>query len=149
MRKGRDRSATFWFLRGPLSWGEGRYLPVMSTEILYNGQCPVCSAEIAHYRRAADISGADLHFVDLNSAPLSDWGIDADQAARRLHARADGQIVSGLPAFVMLWQALPRWHWLARLVMLPGLRHVAGSLYDRVAAPILYRRHLARQKPRG
>lgn len=121
----------------------------MSTEILYNGQCPVCSAEIAQYRRAADAAGADLCFVDLNSTPLSEWGLDADQAARRLHARADGTIVSGLPAFMVVWQALPRWRWLARLVKLPGLRHVAGWLYDRIAAPLLYKRHLARQKRRS
>lgn len=118
------------------------------TEILYNGRCPICSAEIAHYRARAAATGADLSFIDLNTAPLDDWGISADQAMRRLHARHDGRILSGFPAFLLIWQALPRWRWLARMVALPGLRHAVGLLYDRVAAPILYRLHMRREAKR-
>lgn len=116
----------------------------MHTEILFNGRCPICSAEIAHYQRAAQATGAALHFTDLNTAPLDDWGISPDQAMRRLHARRDGQIVSGFPAFVLIWQALPRWRWLARLVLLPGLRQAVALVYDRIAAPLLYRLHRRR-----
>ena len=70
------------------------------TEILYNGRCPICSAEIAHYSARAAATGADLQFTDLNTAPLQDWGISADQAIRRLHARHGGQVLSGFPAFM-------------------------------------------------
>ena len=77
----------------------------MITEILYNGRCPICSAEIAHYRARAAATEADLRFTDLNTAPLADWGISADQATRRLHARHDGRIVSGFAAFLLIWQA--------------------------------------------
>lgn len=119
------------------------------TEILYNGRCPICSAEIAHYRARAQASGADLRFTDLNTALLDGWGISADQAMRRLHARHEGHILSGFPAFLLIWQALPRWRWLAKLVALPGLRHAVGLVYDRVAAPILYRLHLRREARRA
>ncbi|SUZ31663.1 hypothetical protein ROE7235_01413 [Roseibaca ekhonensis] len=119
------------------------------TEILYNGRCPICSAEIAHYRARAAASGADLSFTDLNTAPLDDWGISADQATRRLHARHKGQILSGFQAFLLIWQALPRWRWLAKLVALPGLRHAVGLVYDKLAAPLLYRLHLRREAKRA
>jgi len=115
------------------------------TEILYNGRCPICSAEIAHYSARAAATGADLQFTDLNTAPLQDWGISTDQAIRRLHARHDGEILSGFPAFLLIWQALPRWRWLAKLVALPGLRHAVGLVYDRLAAPLLYRLHMRRE----
>ena len=116
----------------------------MQTEILFNGRCPICSAEIAHYQRAALDTGAPLRFTDLNTAALDEWGISPDQAMRRLHARDGGQIVSGFPAFVLIWQALPRWRWLARLVMLPGLRQTVALVYDRIAAPLLYHLHRRR-----
>ena len=119
------------------------------TEILYNGRCPICSAEIDHYKARAAATGADLQFTDLNTAALDSWGISPDQATRRLHARRDGDILSGFDAFLLIWQALPRWRWLARVVALPGLRHVVALVYDRVAAPILYRLHLRREGRRA
>jgi predicted DCC family thiol-disulfide oxidoreductase YuxK len=118
-------------------------------EILYNGRCPICSAEIAQYDRAAQKAGAPLRFTDLHSAELASWGLSADQATRRLHARADGQIISGFPAFLILWEHLPRLKWLARLLALPGLRHLAELGYNRLAAPVLYQLHLRRMAKGG
>lgn len=117
----------------------------MKTEILYNGACPICTTEIAQYRKAAAQCDLDLAFRDLNDTDLDDWGLDAEQAARRLHLRRDGQIVSGLAAFVILWQDLPRWRWLARVIALPGIRQIAGLAYDHAAAPLVYRMHKRRQ----
>lgn len=116
------------------------------TRILYNDRCPICRAEIAHYRKRAETAGAPLVFEDLNHADLGGWGLTPDQAKRRLHATLpDGQIVSGLPAFAAIWAALPGMGWLARVAMAPGLRQLADLLYNRVAAPWLYRRQLRRE----
>jgi len=116
------------------------------TRILYNDRCPICRAEIAHYRARAEATGAALLFEDLNTADLGGWQLTADQAKRRMHAALpDGRIVSGIPAFAAIWAALPRMGWLARLVMLPGVRHLADLAYNRLAAPWLYRRQLRRE----
>lgn len=72
-------------------------------EILYNGRCPICSAEIAQYRRQAEHAHAPVLFIDLHDATLAYWGLNADQATRRFHARKDGQIISGFPAFRHFW----------------------------------------------
>ncbi len=56
------------------------------TRILYNDRCPICRAEIAHYRRRVDASGAPLVFEDLNTADLQGWHLTEDQAKRRMHA---------------------------------------------------------------
>lgn len=122
----------------------------MTKEVLYNGQCPICSAEIAHYRAQAEAVGADLRFTDLNAADLSDWGLDADAAARRLYVRdAAGRQVTGLAAFIALWQDLPRLRWLARLARLPVLRVIANWAYDGLAAPFLFWMHKRRQRRAG
>jgi len=115
------------------------------TEVLYNARCPVCRAEIDHYRGYAEARGLPVTFLDLNSRDLADWGLDAEAAARRLHVRAGGHILSGVDAFLALWRALPRYRWIARIVALPGLRHAAHLVYERVLAPRLYARHVARK----
>lgn len=117
------------------------------TDVLYNAACPVCSREIDHYARLSAAQALPLRYDDLNDADkLQTWGVSADDAAKRLHVRKDGQIYVGLPAFIALWQSLPRYQWLARLVSLPGLYRLAHWTYEGVLAPLLYRRHLKRQK---
>jgi predicted DCC family thiol-disulfide oxidoreductase YuxK len=117
-----------------------------ATRILYNDRCPICRAEIAHYRRRAEAAAAPLVFEDLNRADLGDWQLTPDQAKRRMHAALpDGRIVSGVPAFAAIWTVLPGMGWLARIAMAPGLRKVADLLYNRVAAPWLYHRQRRRE----
>lgn len=121
---------------------ESNETPAVS--VLYNADCPVCRAEIEHYQAYAEARDLPLAFHDLNSRALDEWGIDADAAARRLHVRQNGRLLSGVDAFLALWRALPRYRWIARIVALPGLRQAAHVVYERVLAPRLYARHLAR-----
>ena len=126
-----------------------RYLWPMTqpdTRVLYNHDCPVCRAEITHYADYAGREGLAIGFDDLNRVDLGLWGVTADQAARRLHVVHEGRVLSGLPAFITLWQQMPRYRWLARIVALPGIRQAATLVYDHVLAPLLYRSHLRRQR---
>ncbi len=88
--------------------------------IYYDGACPLCSMEIAHYKRQ---EGAEkLNFVD--AAQTADLGDDLsrDAALRRFHVRDQGgQLVSGAAGFTRIWAILPRWRWAARLARLPGV----------------------------
>lgn len=124
------------------------YVWVMSkdTSVLYNGDCPVCSFEMTRYAAYSKETGLPIRFDDLNKVDLACYGIDADTAAQRLHVLHDGRVLSSIDAFVVLWQQMPRYRWLARLVTVPGLRQIADVLYDRVVAPIIYRRHVRRQQ---
>ena len=119
------------------------------TAVLYNGQCPVCLVEVDHYARYVGEAGLPIRFDDLNTDALHRWGIDADTAARSLFVQRDGVIVSGVPAFVLLWSQMPRYRLLARIVGLPGIRQMASAAYDHVFAPALYRRHRRRQGKRS
>lgn len=118
------------------------------TAVLFNADCPVCNFEISHYATYAARQGLPIRFDDLNSGALAAWGIDADTAARRLYVLHDGQLTSGIPAFLVLWAQMPRYRWLARVVGLPGVRQVASALYDHALAPLIYRWHLRRQRRR-
>jgi demethoxyubiquinone hydroxylase (CLK1/Coq7/Cat5 family) len=90
--------------------------------VYYDGACPVCSAEIATYRR---MPGAEqLRWVDAAACGPDDLGpgLQRQDALARMHMRrADGTLVRGAAAFVEIWSALPRWRWLARMARLPGV----------------------------
>ena len=117
--------------------------------VLYNAECPICSREIALYRREAEARGVPLRFETLTEGAPERLGLTRDEAARRLHVVRDGRLLSGLEAFRALWAALPRTAWLARLTGLPGLRGAAALLYDRAAAPLLHALHRRRERRRG
>ena len=114
------------------------------TQVLYNDTCPVCRFEIDSYRRLAEQRNLPIRFDRLVAAHV--WGLTSDQAAKRLHVSQNGQLRSGIPAFIALWSAMPRWRFVARLVALPGIHAVACFVYDHILAPMLYRAHLRRQR---
>lgn len=115
-----------------------------AAEILYNETCPVCAAEIDHYRAHAEARTIPLAFLPLSEAAR--FGLSEEQAARRLHVMKGGRLLSGVPAFIALWEEMPRWRPLARIVGSPGVRHAAGFVYDRILAPALYAAHLRRRR---
>ena len=121
-----------------LNIGIADYLHFMTTRILFNADCPVCNAEICHYRDYAARRGIQLGFDDLNTVDPETYGITRDQAAKRLYVLHDGEIISGIPAFLIIWSLLPRYRWLGKLVNLPLIRHIAIFVYDWILAPGLF-----------
>lgn len=114
------------------------------TRVLYNANCPVCSFEINHYASYAAQNELPIGFEDLNKGALADWGLTQDAAARRLYVLKQGHLYSGIPAFIILWQDMPRYRWLARLVSLPFVHRLACLFYDHVLTSLIYRRHVRR-----
>lgn len=116
-------------------------------EVLFNGECPICSREVGHYARLTDEQDLPIRYDSLcDAGRLEDWGISKEVAAKRLHVRKDAKVVSGLPAFILLWQEIPQTQWLARIAKLPAIHGFGCALYDYVLAPLLYRMHVARRK---
>ncbi len=119
--------------------------PDKETCVLYNAECPVCSYEIDHYAAYTAREDLPIRFDDLNNAAaLSSWDIDPNRAARRLHVLKNGELLQGIPAFIALWEEMPRYRKLATFVRLPGVFHLACAMYDHVLAPVIYWTHLRR-----
>lgn len=111
--------------------------------LYFDGDCPICSREVAMYRRQPGADG--VCWVDVARCEPADLGcsLTREAAMARLHLRRpDGRLVSGAEAFAALWQALPRWSWLGRrLGSGVGLRLLeAGYCAFLVARPAWRRR---------
>ena len=108
------------------------------TETYYNGECPICSAEMSHYARLCADSQTTLRFIDAMQRPdaLSQYGLRAEHLERRVYlTEATGRIVSGLPALIELWSRMRRYRWLAKLTSARVVLPLSEGLYDHVIAP--------------
>jgi uncharacterized protein (TIGR01777 family) len=122
------------------------------TEVYFNGQCPLCKTEMAHYAAIAQQAALPLRFIDSTEKPhaLACYGLRADHLQSRLYVRdARGRVASGFAAILHVWQQLPCYRWLARIVVLPGVWHVTVAAYDLAIAPTLawWARERQRKRP--
>jgi len=104
-----------------------------SLTVYYDGACPICRFEIAHYQQC---KGSErLEFVDVAALDLPPLGagLDRDTALARFHIRQpDGSLVSGAAAFVKVWQTLPGWRVWGKIAALPPLLALLEALYRAV-----------------
>jgi predicted DCC family thiol-disulfide oxidoreductase YuxK len=97
--------------------------------VWYDGACPLCTREIALFRR---LDGAGrIAFVDVadpDAAPSCP--LDRGSLLARFHAQERGRpIVSGAAAFAALWRATPVLAWLGHLARLPPVLWALERLY--------------------
>lgn len=98
--------------------------------VYFDGACPVCSREIATYRRLR--GGASIDWVDASRCTPEALGpgLDRGAALARLHARgADGTLVDGAAAFAAVWRRLPAFSLLGRIAGFAPVRAVLDVGY--------------------
>ena len=97
--------------------------------VMYDGACPLCRREVGVYQGLKPLQ--PLQWLDVSAA--STTFADAKDRSRfmtRFHVRrADGELLSGAPAFVALWLQLPGWRWLGRAASLPGATALLELFY--------------------
>ena len=85
----------------------------MKTTVYYDGLCPLCSREIDHYR---GMEGSDaLEFKDIMRKDFSAEreGLNPKRVHDVMHVRAaNGELRTGVDAFVEIWSVLPKMRWL-------------------------------------
>lgn len=80
--------------------------PARGLTLLYDGDCPLCSREIAWYRRR--VAREPLHWIDVARGRDTALppGVDRTAALSRFHVVVeDGCVFTGAAAFARLWAA--------------------------------------------
>jgi predicted DCC family thiol-disulfide oxidoreductase YuxK len=111
-----------------------------AADIYFNGDCPVCRAEMGHYAKRCARARPDLRFIDSMRRPqeLAQCHLRVEHLERRVYLRdASGHVISGMPALIALWSQVPGYRPLARILSWPVLRPIAVLLYDHLIAPAL------------
>lgn len=107
--------------------------PAFPLDVLYDGSCRVCAAEMSRYRRMDQEES--LRFVDIGAPDFDParYGGTMDRFMVELHAiDATGRVYRGVEAFWAIWQAFPSstpLGVLGRLVMVPGVHALARLGY--------------------
>ncbi len=104
------------------------------TTMFYDGGCPLCSREVAHYR-GLDPNGR-IDWIDIHADPgaVDSIGVKYEEAMARLHVRdGAGKVKTGVWAFAAVWDALPYYRWLARILRALRLLPALDLAYTRFA----------------
>lgn len=94
-----------------------------SITIFYDDGCRLCHREIAHYKKID--RDRSIEYVDI-SAPDFDpaaHGLKDRDTHRKLHVRgSDGNLNTGVDAFVTIWEKLPGYRHLVPFAKFPPVR---------------------------
>ena len=118
----------------------------LSTTVLFNGDCEICSKEIFVYQSYGASEGLPIDFKDINNTDLNPFGLTRDETARQLHVLKNSELFVGVEAFVILWNEMPRYRFLAKIFSLPGVGKVAQFVYYHIISRYLYKRDVKRLK---
>jgi predicted DCC family thiol-disulfide oxidoreductase YuxK len=114
--------------------------------VFYDGGCPLCSREIAHYRRLNSLSRVD--WLDITRQPerLDRYGLAPLDALATFHVMDDsaGRMHTGADAFIRLWRVLPGYRWLAKLINVLHVSPILERVYRAFA-----RRHFQKRCREG
>jgi predicted DCC family thiol-disulfide oxidoreductase YuxK len=102
--------------------------------VFFDGKCGLCRQEIGYYRRI--VPRETFEWVDIAShaQPLLDLGITVQDGLKILHVKnRDGQIFQGVDGFLLIWENIPRFRWLSRIIRLRPFYPIAVFLYLKFA----------------
>tara|TARA_B100000902_G_scaffold96303_1_gene98973 strand:- start:286 stop:663 length:378 start_codon:yes stop_codon:yes gene_type:complete len=119
----------------------------LKTTVLFNGDCEICSKEICVYQSYGASKELPIDFRDINDTDLDSFGLTREETARQLHVIKDSELFVGVKAFIVLWNEMPKYRFLAKIFSLPGMEKIAQLFYYHLISRYLYKRDINRLKP--
>lgn len=98
--------------------------------VFYDGKCGLCSKEIAYYKTIAPSEKFTWCDITLDSRPLTRKGVSFRNGLMFFHVEDEnGTMHTALDAFIIVWQELRSWRYLAKIVSLPVLKPLMNRCY--------------------
>ena len=98
----------------------------MTDKLFYDGNCPLCSAEMARLERIKDneLVLQDIHQLDQEELPAP-----REQLLKLLHLDRNGQMITGIDANVAAWEHT-RYGALWKILTWPLIKPIASAAYS-------------------
>jgi len=98
--------------------------------VFYDDRCPLCRREIEYYKKLSAFTEINWSGISENILTLEKYGISYIESLKVLHAiNEDNQMVYGVDTFILIWQQLPKWKWIAKFVELPLIYQLSKGIY--------------------
>ena len=99
--------------------------------IFYDDRCPLCCKEIEYYKKIPSPAILNWCGISEHTATLEKYGISYLDSLKILHAvNTEGKTYKGVDTFVLIWQHLARWKYLAWFVRLPLIYQMSKLIYS-------------------
>ncbi len=101
-------------------------------KIFFNNSCSICRSEINVYKKQGI---KQLEWVDItnNKDAERDTQKTNKDLLRRLHVKSEGKIYSGAKAFIILWNRIPKFKILSKILSIPVIFHIFSLTYEIIA----------------
>ena len=105
-------------------------------KVFFNNSCSICRAEINLYKKE-QVEGIDWVDITRNKKAEAETKKKDKSLLRRLHVKKDGKIYEGAEAFLLIWNKIPKYRFLFKILSLPIIFNLFSMFYE-VAAFFLY-----------
>ena len=101
-------------------------------KVYFNNSCNICRAEINLYKKER-IEGIDWVDIIHNKKPQEETKKEDKSLLRRLHVKKDGKVYEGAEAFLLIWNKIPKYRLLFKVLSLPIIFNIFSIFYEIVA----------------
>ena len=101
-------------------------------KVFFNNSCNICRAEINLYKKER-IEGIDWVDITHNKKAQEETKKEDKSLLRRLHVKKDGKVYEGAEAFLLIWNKIPKYRLLFKVLSLPIIFNIFSIFYEIVA----------------
>ena len=101
-------------------------------KVYFNNSCNICRAEINLYKKER-IEGIDWVDITHNKKAQEETKKEDKYLLRRLHVKKDGKVYEGAEAFLLIWNKIPKYRLLFKVLSLPIIFNIFSIFYEIVA----------------
>jgi predicted DCC family thiol-disulfide oxidoreductase YuxK len=100
----------------------------MKAKVFYNDECSLCSIEINHYKNKCN--SIEWKGIHKDSNAIKNINKSKKQLIRRLHVKENDELMIGVDAFIYIWDKIPAYKFLSKIVKFPLIYPIAFILYE-------------------